>query len=213
VDILVVNNQDLAPIGGDIARSPGTPQLFRNDSVNDNAWLGVELQGVGAGQHPHGIGARVEVHGEFGLRVREIHASSGYLGGDQGRLAHFGLGEDPGALEVRVRWPAGDWSFVPATAGQELAISGLHSLVSTREALVGELVQANGAALPPLGAARRWVVEGQAHADPLSLSFATAGTRQLRLDVLAPDGVTVVRSEVREVRVAHGRGEAGLVFQ
>lgn len=94
MDLFVVNNA---------ARS----KLYRNEIDGGANWVRFEL--LGRSSNSHGIGARISLLAHQGAhrQVREVSASSNFLGQDDVRV-HFGLGAWDGPVDsVRVRWPSG----------------------------------------------------------------------------------------------------------
>ncbi len=80
---------------------------------NGNNWFTVRLQGTQS--NTNGIGARVEIYGDFGKQIRDIRSGEGfeYM---SSLNAHFGLGPDtvnrgvaavPTIEKLVVRWPSG----------------------------------------------------------------------------------------------------------
>ncbi len=90
------------------ARTGPRLRFLENRQRSGNAFLEVRLQGRSA--NADGIGARVELSLADGrLFNASRRAGEGFLAQSSAWL-HFGLGPDPGAtLEVRVRWPGGEW--------------------------------------------------------------------------------------------------------
>lgn len=85
--------------------------LYRNNlraTGNTNHWLKVSL--VGKASNASGIGAKVRVtaniRGQTVTQLRQIDAP-GYLGSNQGLLAHFGLGDATNVTTLRIEWPSG----------------------------------------------------------------------------------------------------------
>jgi hypothetical protein len=77
--------------------------LFLNDG-NANHFLAVQLKGRMS--NSNGIGARLELHGSWGVQVREVRAGEGY--GIQNSLTKiFGLGSTTAITKLVVRWPSG----------------------------------------------------------------------------------------------------------
>ena len=77
---------------------------YRNETANDNHYLGVKLEGAGGNRF--GVGARVTVTAtESGTQVRQLGGANNYASHDP-LEAHFGLGADTTA-DVAVRWPDG----------------------------------------------------------------------------------------------------------
>ncbi|HTM68022.1 MAG TPA: CRTAC1 family protein [Candidatus Binatia bacterium] len=83
-----------------------SPRLMRNDGGNENGWLDVKVRGTASNRD--GFGATVELRAKAGgpVQVREIGASTHFLG-QSSKAAHFGLGKgDAPVAEVTVHWPA-----------------------------------------------------------------------------------------------------------
>ena len=76
---------------------------YRNDTTNDNHYLGVRLEGVGGNRF--GVGARVTITAGGATQMRALGAASNYASHDP-LEAHFGLGAATTA-DVVVRWPDG----------------------------------------------------------------------------------------------------------
>lgn len=77
--------------------------LFLNNG-NANHYLAVQL--TGRTSNPNAIGARLELHGDWGVQLREVRAGEGY--GVQNSLTKvFGLGSSASATKLVVRWPSG----------------------------------------------------------------------------------------------------------
>lgn len=71
---------------------------------NSNNWVKVSLQGVES--NSYGIGARVEIYGEWGKQIREIHSGDGFKYMSS-LNAHFGIGAATEISKIIVRWPSG----------------------------------------------------------------------------------------------------------
>ena len=82
---------------------------FENDTVytndgNNNNYLTISTEGTVS--NPNGIGARIEIHGPWGVQVREVRSGMSY--GIQTSLnAHFGIGTETTIPLVKVIWPSG----------------------------------------------------------------------------------------------------------
>ncbi|RZJ33404.1 MAG: T9SS type A sorting domain-containing protein [Flavobacterium sp.] len=71
---------------------------------NSNHWLAVTLEGIQS--NSNGIGARVEIHGPWGIQIRDIRSGEGF--GYMSTLnAHFGLGTATNIETVVIKWPSG----------------------------------------------------------------------------------------------------------
>ena len=78
-------------------------KLWMNDG-NDNHFLSVSLKGVESNKL--GVGARIEIHGSWGIQVREVRAGESY--GIMNSLTQtFGLASETGVEHVVVKWPSG----------------------------------------------------------------------------------------------------------
>jgi len=81
--------------------------LYRNNG-NTNHWLKVKLDGRASNRS--GIGARVRaqatINGQTFWQMREISCENAYAG-QNGLLAHFGLGDATNATTLRIEWPSG----------------------------------------------------------------------------------------------------------
>ena len=74
------------------------------NNANNNNWLVVKLEGIIS--NVNGIGARLEIHGDWGVQVREIRSGEGY--GIMNSLdAHFGIGDSTSIDRLVIRWPSG----------------------------------------------------------------------------------------------------------
>ncbi|MBI5913961.1 MAG: VCBS repeat-containing protein [Bacteroidetes bacterium] len=79
-------------------------KLWMNNANNDNHFVAFNLHGTVSNRM--GVGARVEIHGAWGIQVREVRAGESY--GIQNSLTQFfGLGGETEVDYVVVRWPSG----------------------------------------------------------------------------------------------------------
>jgi hypothetical protein len=97
---------------------------------NGNNWFKVLLQGIQS--NSNGIGTRLEIHGDFGIQIRDIRSGEGfkYMGSLNG---HFGIGQSTTINKLVVKWPSGivDTYYNPeinaafrVTEGATLAVNG-----------------------------------------------------------------------------------------
>lgn len=71
---------------------------------NDNNWVKFNLEGLVSNKDA--IGARVEIHGDFGMQVREVRSGESFA--PMSTLAvHFGIGQHESIDEVIIKWPSG----------------------------------------------------------------------------------------------------------
>ncbi len=91
IDILIANNN-------------GPAVLLRNDGGNQNNWLHLKL--IGTQSNRDGIGARVTIKSGGLTQTREVIAGNSVM--SQSSLeATFGLGKNPKAEMVKIRWSSG----------------------------------------------------------------------------------------------------------
>ena len=79
---------------------------YRNDTDNDNHYLGVKVKALGG--NTFGVGTLVEARTPDGVQVRTVGGSNNYASHDP-LEAHFGLGAAMTA-DIRVVWPDGEVS-------------------------------------------------------------------------------------------------------
>ena len=91
IDILVTNSNQ-------------TPDLLRNDTVNQNHWL--VFTTIGTQSNRSGIGTRITISAGESTQMREVKSGGSYPSHSDLRL-HFGLGESAVAEHVEIRWPSG----------------------------------------------------------------------------------------------------------
>ncbi len=84
----------------------GPIAVLLNRTVNDNAWIGLELLGDGKTSNRNAIGARIEVESSSGKQVRFINGGGSYLSASERRVL-IGLGADNAAKRIHVTWPSG----------------------------------------------------------------------------------------------------------
>ncbi len=81
-----------------------TDRLWMNTTNNDNNYIAFDLHGTQSNRM--GVGARLEIHGSWGIQVREVRSGESY--GIQNSLTqHFGIGTETEVEYVVVRWPSG----------------------------------------------------------------------------------------------------------
>ncbi|MEZ4856797.1 MAG: FG-GAP-like repeat-containing protein [Gelidibacter sp.] len=77
--------------------------LFLNNG-NANKWSEITLQGGPSNRN--GIGARIEIYGEWGKQIREVRSGESY-GTMNSLMTHFGLGTATEITKIVVKWPSG----------------------------------------------------------------------------------------------------------
>ncbi len=90
-------------------------KLWINDG-NSNHFLAVNLRGVQSNRM--GVGARIEIHGSWGIQIREVRAGESY-GVSNSLSSHFGLGQETEVEYVVVRWPSGTVDVVANPAADQ----------------------------------------------------------------------------------------------
>jgi enediyne biosynthesis protein E4 len=83
----------------------GAPaEIWINQSPGNNHWLELKLQGTKSNRD--GVGARIKVVTKSGAQYNHVFNSAGYASSSAGPV-HFGLGANPLAELVEIRWPSG----------------------------------------------------------------------------------------------------------
>ncbi|PKA83430.1 putative secreted protein (Por secretion system target) [Ulvibacter sp. MAR_2010_11] len=115
---LYINNGDMTFTGINLSFDEGAIGDFNNDGfldvVNDgdlwlnqgnsNNWVKVGLEGVQS--NTNGIGARIEIYGDWGMQIREIRSGQGFSHMNS-LLGHFGIGSSTSIDQMIIRWPSG----------------------------------------------------------------------------------------------------------
>ncbi|MEX0274400.1 MAG: Ig-like domain-containing protein, partial [Flavobacteriaceae bacterium] len=81
-----------------------TDRVWLNEG-NDFNFIAVQLEGTDS--NINGIGARVEVHGAWGIQIRDVRSGEGY-GLMNSFTQHFGIGPSTQIDKVVVHWPSGN---------------------------------------------------------------------------------------------------------
>lgn len=79
-------------------------KLWINDANSDNHYLNVSLTGIESNKM--GVGARIEIFGDWGIQVREVRAGESY-GISNSLSQNFGVAGDTIIPYVVVKWPSG----------------------------------------------------------------------------------------------------------
>lgn len=95
------NDGDLDAV---IVNSRERPTILRNDTDNQNHWLGIRLQGKASNRD--GIGAHVRIVAGELAQLAEVHSGRGYQSHFGLRL-HFGLGKYTRVDSIEVHWIGG----------------------------------------------------------------------------------------------------------
>jgi enediyne biosynthesis protein E4 len=83
----------------------GAPaEIWLNQSPGNNHWIEFKLQGTKSNRD--GVGARIKVVTRSGAQYNHVFTSAGYASSSAGPV-HFGLGANPSAELVEIRWPSG----------------------------------------------------------------------------------------------------------
>lgn len=115
---LYLGNGNLTFTGQSLPVTPGGIGDFNNDGFldvirggelwindgNDNNWLKINLTGIESNRN--GIGARVEIYGDWGIQVREVRSGESFSPMNS-LTTFFGLGQATEVDLVVVKWPSG----------------------------------------------------------------------------------------------------------
>jgi hypothetical protein len=94
-------------------------EIWMNRTEGAGHWLALSLEGVKSNRD--GIGAVVKVQTKSGVQFNHMTTSVGYASSSHGPV-HFGLGEDPRAQLVEIRWPSGIVQRLRDVAGDRILI-------------------------------------------------------------------------------------------
>jgi len=115
---IMFNNGDLTWSPTDYAFGSGAIGDMNNDGFldvrngntihynngNDNNWVKINLQGVQS--NGNGIGARIEIYGDWGKQIRDVRSGEGFR--YMSTLnTHFGIGTATEIVSILVKWPSG----------------------------------------------------------------------------------------------------------
>jgi hypothetical protein len=92
-------------------------EIWINQSPGANHWLELKLQGTKSNRD--GIGARIKVVAKSGTQSDHMTTATGYASSSAGPV-HFGLGKDPAADQVEIRWPSGVVQQMRGVAGDRI---------------------------------------------------------------------------------------------
>ncbi len=108
-----LNNDGFVDIYGGYANIYTNPSdiddVIWMNNANDNNWFGVNLEGVISNKN--GVGARVEIYGDWGIQIREVRAGESY-GIMNSFKQNFGIGTSTEISHVVVKWPSGIISVI-----------------------------------------------------------------------------------------------------
>jgi hypothetical protein len=77
---------------------------------NSNHWIGFHLEGVMSNKNA--VGAVVEIHGPWGIQVREVRSGVSY-GITNSNILNFGIGSETSIDYAIIHWPAGGTLVIP----------------------------------------------------------------------------------------------------
>ena len=92
-------------------------EIWINESPGANHWLEFKLQGTKSNRD--GIGALIKVVTKSGTQYNHMSTSAGYASSSAAPV-HFGLGADPLADLVEIRWPSGVTQQLRNVAGDHV---------------------------------------------------------------------------------------------
>jgi hypothetical protein len=94
-------------------------EIWINQSPGNNHWLELKLQGTKSNRD--GIGARIKVVTKSGTQYDHMSTAAGYASSSAGPV-HFGLGTNPSADLVEIRWPSGTVQQLRDVAGDRIVL-------------------------------------------------------------------------------------------
>jgi hypothetical protein len=87
-----------------VSTNGGSAHVLLNQTESSNHWLTLRLTGHKSNRD--GIGAQVKIVTAHGNQWATVTTASGYMSASDPRV-HFGLGVDPSAERIEIRWPSG----------------------------------------------------------------------------------------------------------
>ena len=110
-DMTFTANSDQIPGGGTVGdiNNDGFLDVYTNGNVsvndgNNNNWLKINLKGVES--NINGIGAKITIEGDFGIKVRNVRSGEGFAN-MHSLNPHFGLGNSTTIDLLTIEWPSG----------------------------------------------------------------------------------------------------------
>jgi hypothetical protein len=96
----------------------GPAKLFRNVTEGQSHWLAIRLRGRRSNRE--GLGAIVHVHLADGRDLyNEATTAVGFASSSE-PLVRFGLGANPSAEKIEIRWPGGSRQEIANVAGDRI---------------------------------------------------------------------------------------------
>ncbi len=139
----------LGVYGGTALNAPGVlNDVLWMANENDNHSVSFSLNGTKS--NANGIGARISIHGPWGVQVREVKAGESYSISNSLNV-HFGLGDETHIDKVEVQWPSGQTdthSNIPADKFYQLTEASCivpvkNAVVTSYQLCEGESVSLN----------------------------------------------------------------------
>ena len=100
-----------------VSQIGGPAEIWMNASPGGNHWLALALQGTKSNRD--GIGARIKVVAMDLVQFDQMSTTAGYASSSAGPV-HFGLGKNPVADLVEIRWPSGIVQTLTNVAGDRV---------------------------------------------------------------------------------------------
>ncbi|MEL6667967.1 MAG: FG-GAP-like repeat-containing protein [Bacteroidota bacterium] len=162
---------------------------------NDNHYLRVRLEG--SSSNTNGIGARMEIYGDWGMQIREMRAGESY--GIMNSLTdHFGLGSHTSIDRLIVKWPSGVISRIDnPDIDQTIVVSEPVVVFNDIEAIIcpeGSYIAQNGETFTQPGVYNLDTTtnsEGNLLVDRLTLELGETYDMSVQSTVCASDVVTL----------------------
>ena len=100
-----------------VTTNDGPAYILRNETPTRNHWLTLRL--VGHKSNRDAIGAEVKLTTSEGTQLETVTTASSYLSSSDKRV-HFGLGPEPVAQKLEIRWPSGIAQTLTNVAADEI---------------------------------------------------------------------------------------------
>ncbi len=147
---LYINNGDMTFTGMNLPFDDGGIGDFNNDGfldvvqgnalyindTNDNNWFKVNTLGIISNKN--GIGARIEIYGDWGIQIREVRSGESFSPMSS-LTVHFGLGTATEVDSMVIKWPSGI-----LTTLSDLDINTTYNIPEADCLLAGSTLTVNG---------------------------------------------------------------------
>lgn len=99
-----ISNGAIGDLNNDGFLDIQTGNTIHYNTRNNNNWIKINLQGIQSNRN--GIGARVEIYGNWGKQIRDVRSGEGFRYMNT-LNTHFGIGTATRIDQIKIIWPSG----------------------------------------------------------------------------------------------------------